>query len=91
MKPGPLRPAHIVFPADGGPPEAPDFGDIYHPRVGALAQARHVFLGGNGLPARWAGRQDFTVLETGFGLGHNLLALWDAWRNDPRRPARLQW
>jgi tRNA 5-methylaminomethyl-2-thiouridine biosynthesis bifunctional protein len=89
MKPGPLRPARIVFPADGGPPEAPDFGDLYHPRVGALAQARHVFLAGNGLPARWAGRDDFTVLETGFGLGHNLLALWDAWRNDPQRPARL--
>lgn len=89
MKPGPLRPAHIVFPADGGPPEAPDFGDIYHPRIGALAQARHVFLGGNGLPERWAGREDFTALETGFGLGHNLLALWDAWRGDPRRPARL--
>lgn len=89
MTRGPLRPAHIVFPPDGGPPEAPDFGDVYHPRVGALAQARHVFLGGNGLPARWAGRRDFTVLETGFGLGHNLLALWEAWRADPQRPERL--
>ncbi len=89
MKPAPLRPARIHFPADGGPPEAPDFGDVYHPRVGALAQARHVFLGGNGLPGRWAGRGDFTVLETGFGLGHNLLALWDAWRADPARPDRL--
>ncbi len=89
MSAGPLRPARIVFPADGGPPEAPDFGDVYHPRVGALAQARHVFLAGNGLPGRWGGRADFTVLETGFGLGHNLLALWEAWRTDPQRPARL--
>lgn len=89
MNTGPLRPARIVFPADGGPPEAPDFGDVYHPRIGALAQARHVFLAGNGLPARWAGRAHFTVLETGFGLGHNLLALWDAWRSDAARPARL--
>lgn len=89
MSAGPLRPARIVFPADGGPPEAPEFGDVYHPRVGALAQARHVFLAGNGLPGRWAGRAHFTVLETGFGLGHNLLALWEAWRADPQRPARL--
>jgi tRNA 5-methylaminomethyl-2-thiouridine biosynthesis bifunctional protein len=89
MNTGPLRPARIVFPADGGPPEAPDFGDVYHPRIGALAQAQHVFLGGNGLPARWAGLTDFTVLETGFGLGHNLLALWHAWRADAQRPARL--
>jgi len=89
MNAGPLRPARIVFPADGGPPEAPEFGDVYHSRVGALAQARHVFLAGNGLPARWAGRGHFTVLETGFGLGHNLLALWDALRSDPQRPARL--
>lgn len=89
MKPAPLQPARIHFPADGGPPEAPDFSDVYHPRVGALAQARHVFLAGNGLPGRWAGRGDFTVLETGFGLGHNFLALWDAWRADPQRPGRL--
>jgi tRNA 5-methylaminomethyl-2-thiouridine biosynthesis bifunctional protein len=89
MSAGPLRPALIVFPADGGPPEAPDFGDVYHPQVGALAQARHVFLAGNGLPGRWGGRARFTVLETGFGLGHNLLALWEAWRADPQRPARL--
>jgi tRNA 5-methylaminomethyl-2-thiouridine biosynthesis bifunctional protein len=89
VKPGPLKPARIRFPDDGGPPEAPDYGDRYHPAVGAWAQARHVFLGGNGLPARWAGRDRFTVLETGFGLGHNLLATWDAWLADPAAPARL--
>jgi len=54
-----------------------------------LRQAREVFLAGNGLPARWRGRAGFTVCETGFGLGVNFLALWDAWRNDPQRSARL--
>jgi tRNA 5-methylaminomethyl-2-thiouridine biosynthesis bifunctional protein len=29
------------------------------------------------------------VCETGFGLGHNFLALWQAWRADPHRPGRL--
>ena len=64
---GPLQPARIDF-SDARAPVAPDFGDIYHPSAGALAQARHVFLGGSGLPGRWAGRSRFVVLETGFGL-----------------------
>ncbi|MGB3290301.1 MAG: tRNA (5-methylaminomethyl-2-thiouridine)(34)-methyltransferase MnmD, partial [Burkholderiaceae bacterium] len=68
---------------------SPDFGDIYHPEAGALEQAEGVFLHGNGLPERWRGKQVFTVCETGFGLGHNFLALWQSWRSDPRRPARL--
>jgi len=86
VKTHPIVPARINF---DGPPSAPDFGDLYHPRIGALAQARHVFLGGNQLPARWAGRDSFVILETGFGLGNNFLATWDAWRNDPARGRRL--
>ncbi|MCE4557643.1 FAD-dependent 5-carboxymethylaminomethyl-2-thiouridine(34) oxidoreductase MnmC [Roseateles cellulosilyticus] len=84
----PLVPADIAFDADGTP-SAPAFGDVYHARAGALAQAVHVFLGGNGLPARWQGRAQFVVLETGFGLGNNFLATWDAWRQDPARCERL--
>jgi tRNA 5-methylaminomethyl-2-thiouridine biosynthesis bifunctional protein len=85
---GPIRPARIDF-GDAAAPAAPDFGDVYHSRAGAWGQARHVFLGGNGLPGRWAGRARFVILETGFGLGNNFLATWAAWRADPRRPARL--
>ncbi|HUP97726.1 MAG TPA: bifunctional tRNA (5-methylaminomethyl-2-thiouridine)(34)-methyltransferase MnmD/FAD-dependent 5-carboxymethylaminomethyl-2-thiouridine(34) oxidoreductase MnmC [Usitatibacter sp.] len=66
-----------------------EFQDIYHSSHGGLAQARHVFLRGNGLPERWRGRGAFTILETGFGLGLNFLAAWDAWRTDPQRPRRL--
>ncbi|BDI05552.1 FAD-dependent 5-carboxymethylaminomethyl-2-thiouridine(34) oxidoreductase MnmC [Sphaerotilus microaerophilus] len=84
----PITPARIEFDPQGIP-TAPDFGDVYHSSEGALAQAWHVFLGGNGLPQRWAGRQRFVVLETGFGLGHNFLATWAAWRDDPRRSERL--
>jgi tRNA 5-methylaminomethyl-2-thiouridine biosynthesis bifunctional protein len=74
-----------------GVPLAPDFGDVYHARAGALGQARHVFLGGNGLPGAWQGRRRFAILETGFGLGHNLLATWKAWRDDPQRCERLDY
>jgi len=48
-----------------------------------------VFLEGNGLPRRWQGRGAFVVLETGFGLGLNFLATWEAWRADASRPRRL--
>jgi tRNA 5-methylaminomethyl-2-thiouridine biosynthesis bifunctional protein len=46
-------------------------------------------LRGHGLPARWAGRAQFVVLQTGFGLGHHFLAAWDAWRQDAARCERL--
>ena len=88
MKTAPIRPGRLDFDA-AGVPVAPDFGDVYHPAAGALQQAQHVFLAGNGLPARWAGRERFVVLETGFGLGNNFLATWNAWRADPRRCGRL--
>jgi tRNA 5-methylaminomethyl-2-thiouridine biosynthesis bifunctional protein len=88
VKSAPVVAGRIERDADGLP-RSPDFGDVYHPRQGALVQARHVFLGGNGLPARWRGRERFVVLETGFGLGNNFLAAWDAWRDDPDRCAQL--
>ncbi|HMM86976.1 bifunctional tRNA (5-methylaminomethyl-2-thiouridine)(34)-methyltransferase MnmD/FAD-dependent 5-carboxymethylaminomethyl-2-thiouridine(34) oxidoreductase MnmC [Azohydromonas sp.] len=88
MRFAPITPARIAF-GDDGTPHAPDFGDVYHARVGALAQARHVFLGGNALPQRWQRRARFVVLETGFGLGHNFLATWAAWRDDDARCERL--
>jgi tRNA 5-methylaminomethyl-2-thiouridine biosynthesis bifunctional protein len=72
-----------------GVPCSPEFGDRYHPRQGALAQARQVFLGGNGLPARWRGHDRFVVLETGFGLGNNFLATWRAWLDDAERCEEL--
>lgn len=90
MKTSPLQPARIDWAADGTP-FAPDFDDRYHPAIGAAAQARHVFLGGNQLPARWAGRDDFCIAEAGFGLGNNFIATWAAWREDGQRCRRLHY
>lgn len=84
----PLVPATLAFRGDGTP-YSPRFDDIYHSASGALAQARHVFLGGNALPQRWQGQRLFTILETGFGIGVNFLATWAAWRADPGRCERL--
>ncbi len=87
MKTEPIVPAVIDF--SQGVPRSPAFDDVYHPREGALEQARAVFLAGNGLPVRWHGRTRFTILETGFGLGNTFLATWAAWRDDPQRCDRL--
>jgi tRNA 5-methylaminomethyl-2-thiouridine biosynthesis bifunctional protein len=82
-----IQPAKLAFDASGTPCSR-EFGDVYHNAASGPGQARHVFLGGNDLPARWAGARGFVILETGFGLGLNFLATWKAWRNDPRRCAR---
>jgi tRNA 5-methylaminomethyl-2-thiouridine biosynthesis bifunctional protein len=68
-----------------GTPRSPRFADVYRSTAGALEQARHVFLAGCGLPAAWRGQPQWTVLETGFGLGLNFLATWQAWRADAQR------
>lgn len=85
--PAPLVPARLAF--QEGIPYSEEFGDVYHSAGGGPAQARHVFLKGSGLPERWAGRERFVILETGFGAGINFLATWQAWRRDPARCARL--
>lgn len=76
------------FTSDGTPFSA-QYDDVYHSPEGGLAQAQHVFLGGNGLPGAWQGKNAFTIVETGFGQGLNFLATWAAWRDDPQRCARL--
>ncbi|MBY4945277.1 bifunctional tRNA (5-methylaminomethyl-2-thiouridine)(34)-methyltransferase MnmD/FAD-dependent 5-carboxymethylaminomethyl-2-thiouridine(34) oxidoreductase MnmC [Cupriavidus respiraculi] len=83
-----LEPAEPVLSPDGTP-YSPRYDDVYHSVEGGLAQARHVFLCGNGLPDRWQGREQFVIVETGFGQGLNFLATWQAWRDDPRRCGRL--
>lgn len=39
--------------------------------------------------SRWAGRDSFTVLQTGFGAGTLFLGTWAEWRRDSAAPRRL--
>jgi tRNA 5-methylaminomethyl-2-thiouridine biosynthesis bifunctional protein len=78
----------VVWAGDGSP-HSPRFNDSYRSRSGGVAQALGVFLAGCGLPGRWRGAAEFTVLETGFGLGINFLTTWAAWEADERRCERL--
>jgi tRNA U34 5-methylaminomethyl-2-thiouridine-forming methyltransferase MnmC len=67
-----------------GTPVSARFDDPYYTDGAGLAEARHVFLSGNDLPARLC--DGFHVAELGFGTGLNLLALLDAWQG----PGRLR-
>jgi tRNA U34 5-methylaminomethyl-2-thiouridine-forming methyltransferase MnmC len=62
----------------GRVPVSRRFADPYYSLSNGLAEARHVFLAGNGLPARF--RSGFAIAELGFGTGLNVLAAWAAWR-----------
>ena len=62
---------------DGLIPVSVRFADPYFSADGGQAETAHVFLAGNGLPARFGG--DFRIAELGFGTGLNLLVTWAAW------------
>lgn len=61
-----------------GTPVSTRFDDPYFSLENGLAETRHVFLTGNGLPARFG--DGFHIAELGFGTGLNLLAALDLWR-----------
>lgn len=63
---------------DRGTPVSRRFADPYFSDEDGLAETRHVFLRGNGLPERF--RPDFAIAELGFGTGLNFLAAWAAWQ-----------
>jgi tRNA U34 5-methylaminomethyl-2-thiouridine-forming methyltransferase MnmC len=65
---------------DNDVPRAPAFDDTYFSKAGGLEETRHVFLKGNGLPERWAGRGEFAIAEFGFGTGLNFLTTLAALR-----------
>jgi tRNA U34 5-methylaminomethyl-2-thiouridine-forming methyltransferase MnmC len=62
---------------DGPVPISSLFDDPYFSLANGIAETRHVFLAGNGLPARFRG--GFRVAELGFGTGLNMLATALAW------------
>ena len=63
---------------DGRVPVSRHFDDPYYSLDDGLAESRHVFLAGNGLPGRF--KPGFHIAELGFGTGLNMLAAWSAWR-----------
>ncbi|MBV2360144.1 tRNA (5-methylaminomethyl-2-thiouridine)(34)-methyltransferase MnmD [Thalassococcus sp. CAU 1522] len=62
----------------GDVPVSDRFDDPYFSLENGLAETRHVFLAGNGLPDRF--HDGFHIAELGFGTGLNLLAALALWR-----------
>lgn len=72
---------------DGQVPVSVQFNDPYFSLDNGLDETRHVFLGGNDLPARFC--DGFHVAELGFGTGLNFLATVLAWTG-AGAPGRLR-
>ncbi len=75
--PNTLESARIDW-SDPAAPVSTQFDDVYFSKHDGAAETDYVFLQHNRLPSRWADhpRRHFTVAETGFGTGLNLLVLW---------------
>ncbi len=63
---------------DGDVPVSTRFDDPYFSLENGLDETRHVFLAGNGLPARFC--DGFHIAELGFGTGLNFMVTLAAWR-----------
>ncbi len=77
-----------------GQPVSRRFGDVYFSRDSGIAEARHVFLGGNDLRRRWAALAPgdrFVIGETGFGTGLNFACAWQLWDEVAAPGARLSY
>jgi tRNA 5-methylaminomethyl-2-thiouridine biosynthesis bifunctional protein len=85
-----------------GEPYSTVYQDVYFSRESGPDETRHVFLQHNQLRERWLamhgqpgqgneGRQarHFTIAETGFGTGLNLLCAWQLWEETAPHDARL--
>jgi tRNA U34 5-methylaminomethyl-2-thiouridine-forming methyltransferase MnmC len=72
------HPTHEIDWRDGRVPVSRRFDDPFYSLEDGLAEARHVFLAGNDLPARF--RPGFRIAELGFGTGLNMVAAALAWR-----------
>lgn len=63
---------------------------MYFSAEDGLAETQYVFLKSNGLPDAWAGKDEFTIFETGFGTGLNFLAVWELFEQHAKRGQRLR-
>jgi len=55
------------------------FDDIYFSNDDGIAETEYVFLKQNHLPEDWLHKDQFSVLETGFGTGLNFFCTLDLW------------
>ena len=71
-------------------PRSEQFDDVYFFAKDGLAETRHVFLDGNGLPGAWQDKSHFVIAETGFGTGLSFLAAWQLFEETARSDQSLE-
>jgi len=73
-----IKQAQIAW--SDGSPVSTEFDDVYFSKVSGIEETRYVFLHHNHLPDRWLNNANnhFTIAETGFGTGLNLLCAWQS-------------
>lgn len=79
----------MVEASDIGGLRSRQFDDIYFSAEDGPAETEYVFLKGNGLPETFAGQKTFTIFETGFGTGLNLLCAWEMFEKTASADQRL--
>jgi tRNA 5-methylaminomethyl-2-thiouridine biosynthesis bifunctional protein len=65
------------------------FGDIYYSLQDGLSESRAVFLSGCHMPEVWEGKNNFSLLELGFGTGLNIAAVMQLWAQTKAPGAHL--
>ncbi|WP_416795563.1 tRNA (5-methylaminomethyl-2-thiouridine)(34)-methyltransferase MnmD [Ciceribacter azotifigens] len=65
---------------EGDMPYSAAFGDHFYCQTDGRLECGHVFLSGNGLPARWQTDGLFRIGELGFGTGLNACETWRQWK-----------
>lgn len=74
---------------DGDMPYSTAFGDHFYCQTDGRLECSHVFLSGNGLPARWQETAEFCIGELGFGTGLNAAETWRQWKTQRDPNGRL--
>ncbi|TDX29866.1 tRNA 5-methylaminomethyl-2-thiouridine biosynthesis bifunctional protein [Modicisalibacter xianhensis] len=78
--------------ATGEAPHSTRYEDVYFSRHDGRAETEHVFIRHNHLPERlaaWQTARPFTIGETGFGTGLNMLCAWSCFERHAPASARL--
>ncbi len=70
-------------------PYSPAFGDHFYCQTDGRLECGHVFLAGNGLPARWEQQRHFLIGELGFGTGLNFCETWRQWQQQATSGSEL--
>ncbi len=87
----PWLPDPKIETGDDGTPRSGVSGDVYFSVEGGVAETRHVFLAGIGVPEIWRDQRRFRIGELGFGTGLNFLVTWHDWKKSAPADAQLDY